>query len=149
MGPKNVKKGWLACKHAKTGTTSIVPLFIDNPPHYYPSNTYLQACIDASPRHLTYLSTAQGGSRSPKAAGQWFAQAARTAGIQKTAHGVRKLLASYMAEHGATDGQRMAILGHDTTSQAQDYAKSADARMIISGTKFDNSPQQVVKLVRK
>jgi integrase len=149
LGPKNIKDGWLTCKRAKTGTTSIVPLFIDNPPHYYPSNKDLLACIDASPRHLTYLSTAKGGSRSPKAAGQWFAQAARTAGIQKTAHGVRKLLASYMAEHGATDGQRMAILGHDTTSQAQDYAKSADARRIISGTNFDNSHQQVVKLASK
>jgi hypothetical protein len=54
-----------------------------------------------------------------------------------------------MAEYGATDGQRMAILGHDTTSQAQDYPKSADARRIISGTNLDNSPQQVVKLVSK
>jgi hypothetical protein len=43
----------------------------------------------------------------------------------------------------------MAILGHDTTSQAQDYAKPADARLIISGTKFDNSAQQVVKIFRK
>lgn len=144
LGPKNVKDGWLTCKRAKTGTTSIVPLFINNPPHYYPHNSDLLACIAASPRHLTYLSTGKGAARSPKAAGQWFAKAARAAGVEKTAHGVRKLLASYMAERGATDGQRMAILGHDTTAQAQDYAKSADAKKIISGTDFDNSTEQVV-----
>lgn len=101
--------------------------------------------MQAAPRHLTYLSTKHGAARSPKAAGQWLAEATRAAGVDKSAHGVRKLLAAYMAEHGAIVGQRMAILGHDTTAQAQDYAKSADARRIISGTHFDNSPQQVVK----
>jgi hypothetical protein len=54
-----------------------------------------------------------------------------------------------MSERGVTERQRMAILGHDTTSQAKDYAKFADARRIISGTDFDNSSEQVVNLVRK
>jgi integrase len=90
----------------------------------------------AVPRHLTWLSTARGAARSPKAAGQWFSGAAKQAGIEgKSAHGVRKRLASYMAENGASEDQRMAILGHDTSTQTREYSKSADARQIIAGAR--------------
>lgn len=149
LGPRNVKDGWLTYTRAKSKTLCTVPLFT-TAPDFYPDNAHLCACLELAPRHLTWLSTARGASRSKKAAGQWFAKAARDAGIEgKSAHGVRKLLAAYMAERGATPEQRMAILGHDTTRQTQAYSKSADARRIIQGTNFDNSPEQVVKLDRK
>lgn len=146
LGPGHVKGGWLTYRRAKSQTLCNVPLFTA-PPVYYPDNTHLVACLDAAPKHLTWISTERGASRSKKAAGQWFARAARDAGIEgKTAHGVRKLLAAYMAERGANPEQRMAILGHDTTRQTQEYSRSADARRIISGTEVDNSPKPTDKL---
>lgn len=104
----------------------------------------------AAPRHMTWLSTARGAARSGKAAGQWFGAAAKAARIEgKTAHGVRKYLATYMAERGATEAQRMAILGHDTSAQTRQYSKTADARRIIAGTEIDNSTEPVVKTAKK
>jgi len=67
----------------------------------------------------------------------------------KTDHGVRKYVAVTMTENGATPEQRMAILGHDTTKQTQEYSKSADAKKIISGTDFDNFSELVVKTPKK
>lgn len=150
LGPGNVKDGWLTYTRAKSKTACTVPLFIANPPAWYPPNADLIACIEAAPRHLTYLSTRTGSSRSGKAAGQWFAKATQAAGIEgKSAHGVRKYLAAYMAERGATPEQRMAILGHDTTAQTRAYSKTADAQKIIAGTKVDNPPEQFDKFARK
>lgn len=108
-------------------------------PSWFEPSPYLQECIDAAPRHMVFLSTKGGHSRSVKAARQWFAKAARDASIEgKTAHGVRKLRAIMMAEAGATTEERMLILGHDTTSQTQEYSKAADARRILSGGKSFN-----------
>ncbi|WP_169576936.1 tyrosine-type recombinase/integrase [Sediminimonas qiaohouensis] len=147
LGPGNLRNGWLTYRRTKSKTLCTVPLFVTPRPAYYPSSEDLRTCIEAAPKHLTWLSTARGGSRSPKAAGQWFSKAAREAGIEgKTAHGVRKYLATYMAEHGATEAQRMAILGHDTTAQTRDYSKTADARKIIQGTDFDNFSDPVDNL---
>ena len=50
-----------------------------------------------------------------------------------------------MTELGATDEQRMVVLGHDTTIQTLEYSKTANANRIISGTKFDISSENVVK----
>ena len=70
--------------------------------------------------------------------------AARAAGIDgKSAHGVRKYLATYMAERGATEARRLAILGHATTAQTRDYSRTADARKIICGTDFANSSDPI------
>ncbi len=150
LGPGNVQDGWMTYTRAKSKTDCTIPLFVARPPKWYPSNADLIACIEAAPKHMTYLSTRKGASRSGKAAGQWFSKAAMAAGIEgKSAHGVRKYLAAYMAERGAEEAQRMAILGHDTTSQARAYSKTADAKRIITGTKVDNSPELVVKIIGK
>ena len=147
LGPRNVDDdGWLTYTRKKCGTLAVVP-FSCPAPAWYPASPYLAECLARAPRHLTFLSTDRGGSRSDKAFGNWFAAAARAAGIEKgkTAHGVRKLLAVMMAERGAAPEQRMAILGHDTTKQTQHYSKAADAKRIISGTDFSNFSERVGK----
>lgn len=103
--------------------------------------------VMAAPKRMTFLSTAKGAARSPKAAQQWLSRAAKEAGLAlgKTAHGLRKLRSAMMAEAGATPEQRMAILGHETSEQTREYSKTADAKKIISGTDFSNFSQQVGK----
>jgi len=57
-------------------------------------------------------------------------QAARQAGIKKSAHGVRKIAATIAAENGATAHQPMAIFGWTTIRQAEVYPREAErARM--------------------
>jgi integrase len=147
LGPGNLDgDGWLTYRRAKSRTICTIPVFAHPAPPFYPSSDDLRAALDRAPRHMTWISTARGSSRSHKAAAQWFSAAARKAGIEgKSAHGVRKYLATYMAEHGATEAQRMAILGHDTSSQTRDYSRTADARRIISGTDFGKSVEPFAK----
>ena len=145
LGPGHVRDGWLTYTRSKSGTICTVPMLCPPLP-WYPDSADLRACLDRAPRHMTWLTTAQGASRSHKATSQWFSAAARAAGIEgKGAHGLRKWLAIYMAERGATPEQRMAILGHESSAQTRAYSKTADARRIIAGTDFGKSTVPVSK----
>jgi len=149
LGRNNIKGGWITYKRHKSKTVCAIPL-TESAPHWFPASPFLHECIEPVPRALTFLATTTGRPRSEKSAAQWFSAAARKAGIYgKTAHGVRKYLATAMAERGATPEQRMAILGHESSSQTREYSKTADAKRIIMGTDFDNSEAQVVKMEKK
>jgi integrase len=144
LGPGNIKNGWITYKRGKTGVLATCPL--DHCPDWFEPSPQLRDCIDAAPRHMVFLSTASGHSRSVNSARQWFAQAARAAGIEgKSAHGVRKLRAIMMAEAGATTEQRMAIMGHDTTAQTREYSRTADAQKVIMGRESFNFPAELKK----
>ncbi len=151
IGPGHVDRdGWLRYKRAKTGTLAICPFAAPatlSSPSWFEVSPHLADCIAASPRHMTFLSTAHGAARSPKAAQQWFSGAAKAAGLVpgKTAHGLRKLRSVMMTEAGASPEQRMAILGHETSEQTREYSKTADAKKIISGTDISNFSEQVGK----
>lgn len=135
-----IQDGWLIYERGKSGTLAVVPW--SDPPEFFGTDD-LDACL-AGHAHLTFMVTAQGHPRSPKAAAQWFSRACREAGVNKTAHGLRKYRAAYMLERGATEDQRMAILGHKSRGEASRYARSADAKRVISGTKVPTrSVQQV------
>lgn len=143
LGPGNIKHGWITYKRGKTGALATCPL--DHCPAWFEPSPHLKECIDAAPRHMVFLSTASGHSRSVKAARQWFAQAARDAGVEKSAHGVRKLRAIMMAEAGATTEERMAVMGHDTTAQTREYSKTADAQRVIMGRESFNFSSKLKK----
>lgn len=144
LGPCHVKGDWLEYRRQKSGTQAVVPW--RNCPAWFGESPDLFAALDAAPRHMTFLTRRGAAARSAKAARQWFARAARDAGLTgKTAHGLRKLRSIIMIEAGATIDQRMAILGHDTTAQSREYSKNADQRRIISGTNFSNFPIKLEK----
>lgn len=139
MGDHNLADGWIVYTRAKSRTVASSP-FTGGPAWFEPTDD-LRRALDARPaRHLLWLTTAAGAPRSPKSARQWFARACRDAGIEgKTAHGIRKHRAQVFRENGATADQRMAILGHDTSTQEAHYSKAADLRKIIAGTDLPNS----------
>lgn len=143
IGPQHVKGDWLTFTRQKSGTMATCPW--NGGPAWFEPDDHLRRCLDLAPRHLTFMTTAHGQPRSIKAASMWFARAAKAAGIAKTAHGIRKHRAAVFAENGASQDQRMAILGHETTSEAVHYSKSADLRRIISGTETSNFPNQLEK----
>jgi integrase len=148
LGPGNLRDGWITYKRGKTGVPATCPL--EYCPDWFEPSPYLQECIEAAPRHMVFLSTKAGHSRSVKSARQWFAKAARDAGIEgKSAHGVRKLRAIMMAEAGASTEERMAIMGHDTTAQTREYSKTAAAKRVILGGKTFNSATKLKKDAEK
>ncbi|SCX89336.1 tyrosine-type recombinase/integrase [Paracoccus tibetensis] len=138
LGPGMVTRdGWLTFRQEKTGGEVSIPFFRALPS--FASSmaadlAYLKDAIAAAPRHMTWLVTAHGTSRSKKAFSSWFSQAATEAGIatEKSAHGLRKARAQALAEAGATGHQIAAWTGHETLSEVQRYSKAADRRRMLT-----------------
>ena len=130
-----IKDGWLTYTRQKSGSVATCPFDMDGP-IWFEATSDLAECLAVGPRHLTFLTTVSGKSRSPKSVATWFSKSASQAGIEKgkTAHGVRKGRAAIFKENGALAEQRMAILGHETISETQHYSKSADLKRTIEGT---------------
>lgn len=140
LGPGMIDaQGWLVYTQQKTGGKVAVPLTCTAPAWAEPDDHLGRAMDAQTGRHMTWIVTRSGRSRSVKAFGKWFSDAARAAGVTKTAHGLRKTRATIMKENGATQDQRMAWLGHESSVEAEAYADSADRRRIISGTENAHS----------
>ena len=60
-------------------------------------------------------------------------ESAREAGVNKSAHGVRKIAATTCADNGATVHQLMAIFGWKTAQMAEHYTKEANRRRLAMG----------------
>ena len=60
---------------------------------------------------LTWICGARGQPFTKESFGNEFSQAARQAGIKKSAHGVRKIAATIAAENGATEKELDALFG--------------------------------------
>jgi site-specific recombinase XerD len=87
----------------------------------------LRRTLDAGPvGDLAWCCGARGRPFVKEAFGNEFSQAARQAGIKKSAHGVRKIAATIAAENGATAHQLMAIFGWTSIRQAEVYTREAE-----------------------
>lgn len=143
IGPGMVRAGWLHYRRQKSGSDAVCPMTAETAPKWFEHDDHLDRCIAAQPRHMTYMVTAAGAPRSHKAASQWFAAACRAAKLDGlTAHGIRKHRASVFLENGASEEQRMAILGHETASETRRYSKAADLKKTVWGTAISNSQDQ-------
>lgn len=86
----------------------------------------LQATLDVGPTSdLAWICGARGGPLTKESFGNEFSEAARQAGIKKSAHGVRKIAATIAAENGATAHQLMALFGWTNIRQAEVYTREA------------------------
>ena len=65
--------------------------------------------------------------------GNLFAEACRAAGVQKSAHGLRKAAATNAANHGATVAELEAIFGWQGGTMAALYTRAADRRRLAQG----------------
>ncbi|MGH1466390.1 MAG: tyrosine-type recombinase/integrase [Cognatishimia sp.] len=133
------RAGWLNFTQKKTGGGVSIP-FHRTLPDIASSedHVHLMKAIETHPRQMTFLVTHYGSSRSEKAASQWFAKAARNAGIKgKTAHGLRKTRAISIAERGGTTHQIAAWTGHESLSEVESYSKAAQKKRILSGVESE------------
>lgn len=143
LGEGMVKDGWLTYRRQKSGSEATCPFTVSGP-EWFEADDHLAKCLKYNPRHMTYLVTVRGAPRSPKSAAQWFSRACTAAGLDEglAAHGIRKHRAAVFKENGAATDQRMAILGHETATEAARYSKSADLRRVITGTESSHSENQ-------
>lgn len=146
LGPGMVREGWLHYRRKKSGSEAACPFSVPGPT-WYEADEHLARCLAAAPKHMTFITTRTGAARSHKGAAQWFSRACDAAGLPElSAHGIRKHRASVFKENGATPEQRMAVLGHETQSEAARYSKSAELKKIVSGTESSNSPETKFQL---
>lgn len=91
----------------------------------------LQVTLEAGPTgDLTYICGGRGNPLTKESFGNMFSAAAREAGVQKSAHGVRKIAATTAADNGATVHQLMSIFGWKTTQMAEFYTREANRKRL-------------------
>lgn len=130
LGPQHLSGGRLKYTQAKNEHRSPVTLDI-------PMHPDLTSIVAATPsRHLTYLVTEYGRPFTPAGFGNRFREWCNEAGLPHcSAHGLRKATAARLAERGASAHEIMAITGHQSLEEVENYtraarkAKLADAAM--------------------
>jgi len=90
-------------------------------------HTDLAAIIGATPSgHLTLLATEYGRPFTPAGFGNAFKDWCRQANLPHcSAHGLRKAMASRLAERGATAHQIMSVTGHRSLEEVERYTRAA------------------------
>jgi len=117
-----VKHGTATLTTEKTGT--VVPL---------PILAALQRTLDAGPcGDLSFIAGAKGRPLTKESFGNEFREACRAAGINKSAHGLRKIAAIRCAENEATVPQMNAIFGWTGERMALHYIEAASRRKMAA-----------------
>ncbi len=115
LGRQHIRAGTI--KTEKSGFTVEVPIVI---------RPALQATLDAGPcGDLTFIVGNNGRPLTKESFGNMFKDACNAAGVPGSAHGVRKLAATVMADHGATEAELMAVFGWTDPKMAAHYTRTA------------------------
>lgn len=98
---------------------------------------HLMSIIAAtSTGELAFLVSELGTPFTKESFGNWFRARCDEAGVEKSAHGIRKLSATLSAEGGAPAHELMAQYGWTNIKQAEHYTKGADRKALgIRGSK--------------
>lgn len=125
IGKQHVRNGVATIRTEKGGETVTVTL---------PILPALQATLDRGPiGDLAWICGARGQPFTKESFGNEFAEAARKAGVPKSAHGVRKIAATIAAENGATGKELDAIFGWiDGGKTSAVYTAAADRARLSS-----------------
>lgn len=136
IGPGMVNRdGVLAYRQTKTKGMAYVPWTCPLPTYAEPSDRdAMLAALAPLSGHMTFLATRQGRARSAKSISNDVASAARKAGVEKSAHGLRKARATVNAEGGATAHQIGAWTGHESLSEVAHYTRAVDRMRAVMGT---------------
>lgn len=122
LGRQHVRDGIATFRTEKSQGTVTVSIPILPP---------LARALEAGPTgDLTFIAGDRGRPLTKESFGNFFSKAARAAGVQKSAHGVRKLAATRAANNGATVAQLNAIFGWTGSAMASLYTREADRRRL-------------------
>lgn len=120
VGWHNVEDGLIALHTEKNGTPAFVPLAPD-----------LAAVLEAGPiGQTTWICGANRRALTKESFGNLFRAACLEAGIEKSAHGLRKLSAAIDAEAGFTVAELEAKFAWNGGAMASHYTRSADRKRI-------------------
>ena len=140
IGWDSVNNGILEFTQEKTGGVAVVPVTAPVP-------QYLEAdqrlFLQAANAQTLFIMSKHGKGRTVKALSQLVANAAREAGIQgRTAHGLRKARAVFLAEHSWTPNEIGAWTGHESLTEIAHYTRDANKKAMIMGKQVGKSEPQ-------
>jgi integrase len=125
LGRQHVKDGVATIRTEKSGgeITVTVPIL-----------SVLAATLAAGPcADLTFICGERRQPLTKESFGNLFREAARAAGVRKSAHGVRKIGATRAAENGATVAELEAMFGWQGGGMASLYTRAADRARLAKG----------------
>jgi integrase len=124
LGRQHVRNGIATLKTEKTDTEVMLPIL-----------PVLSETLAAGPcGDLHFIVGADGKPFTKEAFGNAFREACTKAGVRASAHGVRKLAATRMANNGATVAQLEAVFGWSGGRMASLYTRSADRRRLAQSS---------------
>jgi integrase len=117
MGWQHVRGNKIAVRQEKTNTPLLIPIV-----------PALARALDAVPSgNLTFLLTERGAPFTSAGFGNWFRDRCDEAQLpQCSAHGLRKLAATRLADAGCSEREIMAVTGPKSVSEVSRYTKAAD-----------------------
>jgi integrase len=122
LGKQHIKNGIIRLDTEKTGTRVVIPVL-----------AMLQKTLTAGPvGDLAFITARDGKPMRKESIGNAFRDACRAAGINKSAHGLRKAAATRAANNGATVAELEAIFGWEGGRMASLYTKSADRERLAT-----------------
>jgi integrase len=121
MGWQHVKGDEIAVRQQKTDEPLMIPM-----------HPKLVQALAAIPRtNLTFLMTERRAPFTAASFGNWFRKQCNLAGLPGcSAHGLRKLMATRLAEAGCSTDQVKAITGHRSLSEVLRYTRAADQQRL-------------------
>jgi integrase len=120
LGNQHVRNGVATIRTPKTGTDVHILLL---PP--------LQEALCAGPTaELAFICGINGKPMTKEPFGNAFSDACRAAGVNKSAHGLRKIGATRAANNGATVAQLNAIFGWSGSKMASLHTANADRKRL-------------------
>lgn len=124
----NIEGDEISYKRGKTKIGGTFPIF-----------DLLRNELVVIPRGTVVLVThgKRGLPYKPETLGNWFKEQCKAAGLPHCSlHGIRKGIATQIADHGGTEYEVMAFLAHATPKQGATYTKQANRKTLIgSGLK--------------
>ena len=117
MGWQHIRGDKIAVRQKKTDRPLLLPIASE-----------LASALESVPKtNLTFLLTSFGAPFSFNGFGNWMRSRGDEAGLpQCSAHGLRKLAATRMANAGCTDEELMAVFGWRSRSEVKRYTAAAD-----------------------
>jgi len=120
LGRQHIKDGVATMKTEKTATEVTIPI--------HPA---LRATLDVGPTgDMHFIVGLNGKPLVKESFGNMFREACRAAGVEKSAHGLRKIAATRAAEAGATVNELEAMFGWEGATMALYYTRSANRRLL-------------------
>jgi hypothetical protein len=94
----------------------------------------LAEAIDSCPsKGLTFIAAASGSPMTKESFGNWFSEACRAAGVNKSAHGLRKVDATALSHSGASEAELEGAMGWTPGSgMARVYTRERDDELLAA-----------------